>query len=164
MDNWTQRTNLYLGKIRIHIVCQKLQTLWTTGRNGQTYNQGTLESISVCQKLQTLWTTGCSGQICNKGTLESISVCQKLRTLWTTGHNRQIYNQGTLEFIQCVKNSGHCGQLDPADKSREREHQNPNQCVKNHGHCGQLDAVDKSVISEDQILISVSKLVDVADT
>ena len=111
MDYWTQRTNLYLGKIRIHIVCQKLQTLWTTGRNGQTYNQGTLESISVCQKLQTLWTTGCSGQICNKGRSDP---------------------------YQCVKINGHCGQLDTADKSVTREYQNPYQCVKNWGHCGQF--------------------------
>ena len=38
-------------------MCQKLRTLWTTGRGGQIYNYGTLESLSVCQKLWTLRTT-----------------------------------------------------------------------------------------------------------
>ena len=66
--------------------------------------------------------------------------------------------------FQCVKNCGHCGQLDTVDKYKAREQQNPHQCVKNCGHCGQMDTADKSVIREDQILISVSKLVDIADT
>ena len=75
-----------------------------------------------------------------------------------------IYNQGTIQsYNQCVKNSGHYGQLDAVDKPVTREHQNLYQCVKNPRHCGQLDAVDKSVTREDQLLISVSKSADIVD-
>ena len=44
-----------------------------------------------------------------------------------------------------------------------RKHQNPYQCVKNCGHCRQLDTVDKSKARNSRIHISVSKTVDIVD-
>ena len=38
VDKWTEGTSLLLGNIRTLAVCQKLRTLWTTGRRGQIYN------------------------------------------------------------------------------------------------------------------------------
>jgi hypothetical protein len=94
VDNWTQGTNLHLGNIRIHI------------------------SVSKTVDIVDNWTQRTNLKL---KTLIHISVSKTANIVdnWTLRTNLNLVNNNPY---QCVKNCGHCGQLDARDKSITTEH------------------------------------------
>ena len=94
MDNWRQGRNLNLGNIRIHISVSKTADIVDNWTQQTNLKLETLVHISV-------------------------SINRDIVDNWTQRTNLKLVN---INPYQCVKNCGHCGQLDIVDKSREREH------------------------------------------